>query len=114
MEVLFGSRISPFTGPEEAKRGRLTIYQECIPLLEDLPLDTPVSCQLFGPDEMLEHLRESLRLSHDDDSLDKCLLFEGDTAAVFEALLQALAPDVPDFINTDDDAVFARLTAEET
>ena len=105
MQVVFGSRVMPVTGPAEAKRERLTIYQEIIPELLDMPVgEEDICCRIFGPKEALGRIKDKLGWKDDEDYNGHCLIFQGDTARVLE-LLGSVFPDL-ETLNSDDDKVF--------
>lgn len=109
MQVIYGSAVSPFTGPQETKNGRLTIHQALFTELGHVPEGYPVDCQLFGPTEIISEIKEKLHLDYDKDSITPCLLFHGHTADLMD-LLRNIFPDIEE-LNSDDDDTFEMLTA---
>jgi len=88
----------------------MTIFQEIIPELLGIPLDDPrvkkMDCLIFGPKETLEQWRKIFGLSYEPDLHESCLVYPGHTADLVP-LLEAKIPNL-EFLNSDDDEVFAR------
>jgi hypothetical protein len=103
--VIYGSRVSPFTGPVEAAKGRVTIYQELIPELDGPADQNKICCRIFGPKETLAQWQEIFNLAYDSDFIEPCLRFFGDTGALM-ATLKRVIPNL-EYINSDNDEVFA-------
>lgn len=108
--VIYGSRVSPFAGPAEATKGRITIYQELIPELDESINQDEICCRIFGPKEILAQWQEILNLAYDSDFIEPCLLFSGDTGALM-AILERVIPGL-EYINSDNDEVFATCLEE--
>lgn len=104
-ELVYGTRVSPFTGDYEIKKGRIVIYQdEFRELDKDLPIES-INCRIFAPEDILKILEKELNLICDPDWTTDCLLIpQKETKEVIE-MIQKVIPNI-DFINSDDDQVF--------
>jgi hypothetical protein len=111
MELIYGSPVSIASAQEEAGNGRISLFQPYIIELDGpMPQGVTMSCNIFGPEDVLEQLHAALAIEYDPefDDCGKVLVVDGDSAVAL-ALVKKLFPDIVE-LNADDDEVFARLT----
>jgi hypothetical protein len=110
MDVVYGSTVNPFSGRDEAEKGRLTIFQPYIPELEDrVPEGETLHCIIFGPHALLLDLTTKVISLNFDTEYPDALRIEGNSGVALEAIKKVFLNIVE--LNADDRDTLEMLTA---
>lgn len=110
VEVIYGTRVSPFTGEVEIGKGRIVIFQNEFTELDKNINPADIDVRVFAPEDLLRRIEEATGKKHDPDFFMPCLLFkESNTEHIIE-ILKKIIPEI-ELINSDDDKIFAEKLA---
>jgi hypothetical protein len=107
MEVVYGTRVSPFTGQEEIKKGRIVIFQDEFSELDEKITKKDITLRIFSPENELNKILSSNKnLELDPDFDTPCIIIKGGNTFEAMDLLNSVFLDL-EYLNSDDDQVFA-------
>ncbi len=112
MQIIYGTRVSPFTAEfEVVKRKRIVIFQDEFNELQESIKPEDINCFVFAPPAVFEALkaRSEFESNNDWEKIHCLKLVQKTLRPTVEALkiIKEVFSDIEE-LNSDDDEVFAR------